>query len=59
MTAKEMSSLFISDAMSQGYSYEIALEMSKFATDKILNHAELNWMLRSYWLDVYDELESQ
>lgn len=59
MTPKEIADSFIYDAKSQGYNDEIALDMAKFAVDKIINYTEAQTHEYYSWLDVLDELESR
>lgn len=59
MSPKEIADSFIYDAKAQGYNYEIALEMAKFAVDKIINYTDCQTRQYFAWLDVLDELESR
>ena len=59
MTPKEIADSFIYDAKAQGYSDEIALDMAKFAVDKIINYIEAQTHEYYSWLHVLDELESR
>ena len=59
MSPKEIADSFIYDAKSQGYNDEIALDIAKFAVDKIINYADFSTRQYFTWLDVLDELESR
>lgn len=58
MSPKEIADSFIYDAKAQGYNDEIALDMAKFAVDKIINYTDLNDIEENFWYEVIDELES-
>jgi hypothetical protein len=58
MTPKEQAKSFYVQALMQGYNETIALEMAKFAVDKVINYGELDRISESFWYDVLEELES-
>jgi hypothetical protein len=58
MTPKEQAKSFYVQALMQGYNETIALEMAKFAVDKLINYGDFDRVSESFWIDVMDELES-
>lgn len=45
-------------AFAQGFDSETALDMAKFAVDKIINYGQLDNSSETHWIEVMDELES-
>lgn len=59
MTPQEQAQSFYVQALMQGYNETIALDMAKFAVDKIINYTELTIQEDTFWLEVLFYLESK
>lgn len=58
MTPYEQAMSIYNQAFAQGFASEIALDMAKFAVDKIINYGQLDNSYETFWIEVMDELES-
>lgn len=58
MTPYEHARTIYEQAYAQGFDSETALDMAKFAVDKIINYGQLDNISESHWIEVMDELES-
>ena len=59
MTPQQQADALIWYAENQGYDKRTAIEMAKFASDKVINYGQLDRITESFWFDVIDELESR
>lgn len=58
MTPYEQAMSIYNQAFAQGFASETALDMAKFAVDKIINYGQLDNSYETFWIEVMDELES-
>lgn len=58
MSPYEKANTIYQQAYAQGFDSETALDMAKFAVDKIINYGQLDNQSETYWIEVMDELES-
>lgn len=59
MTAQQQADSLIWYAEHQGFERRTAIEMAKFAADKVINYGQLDRVTELFWLDVMDDLESR
>lgn len=59
MTPKEQADSLIWYAEYQGFDRKTAIEIAKFAADKVINHGQLDKQTESFWFEVMDDLESR
>jgi hypothetical protein len=59
MTAQQQADSLIWYAEHQGYDRITAIEMAKFATDKVINYGQFDRITESFWFDVMDNLENR
>lgn len=58
MTPYEQANTIYKQAYAQGFDSETALDMAKFAVDKIISYCDLSMAKEIFWIEVMDELES-
>lgn len=58
MTPYEQAMSIYKQAFAQGFASETALDIAKFAVDKIINYGQLDNSSETFWIEVMDELES-
>lgn len=57
MTTYDRAMSIYQQAYAQGFDSETALDMAKFAVDKVINYGQLDNVSENFWIEVMDELE--